>query len=74
MPIAKASVVLPGIARPVELYTLQQSDGIRARILTLGGAVMSLEVPDRDGRLADIVLGFDDAGATIWPTRRFWGR
>ena len=39
MPIDKASVVLPGIADPVELYTLQQSDGIRARILTLGGAV-----------------------------------
>ena len=60
MPIDKASVVLPGIAQPVELYTLQQSDGIRARILTLGGAVMTLEVPDRDGRLADIVLGFDE--------------
>lgn len=60
MPIDKAGVVLPGIAQPIELYTLQQSDGIRARILTLGGAVMTLEVPDRDGRLADIVLGFDE--------------
>ena len=31
------------------------------RILTLGGAVMTLEVPDRDGRPVDVVLGFDDA-------------
>src|SRR6476646_3833499 len=60
MPIDKASVVLPGITRPVDLYTLQQPDGIRARILTLGGAVMTLEVPDRDGRLVDVVLGFDE--------------
>ena len=60
MPIDKASVVLPGITHPVDLYTLQQPDGIRARILTLGGALMTLEVPDRDGRLVDVVLGFDE--------------
>src|SRR5262249_18971361 len=47
------------------LYTLQQPDGIRARILTLGGAVMTLEVPDRDGRLVDVVLGFDDAAGYL---------
>src|SRR5215831_14925256 len=64
MPIGKAGVELPGIPEPVAIYTLQQSGadgGLRARILTLGGAVMTLEVPDRDGRLVDVVLGFDDA-------------
>jgi len=60
MPIDKATVALPGITRPVDLYTLQQPDGIRARILTLGGAVMTLEVPDGDGRAVDVVLGFDE--------------
>src|SRR4051812_19703044 len=60
MPIDKASVVLPGITHPVDLYTLQQPDGMRARILTLGGAVMTLEVPDRGGRPVDVVLGFDE--------------
>jgi aldose 1-epimerase len=65
MPIDKASVVLPGITHPVDLYTLQQPDGIRARILTLGGAVMTLEVPDRDGRLVDVVLGFDEPAAYL---------
>jgi aldose 1-epimerase len=59
MPIDKASVPIAGIAHPVDLYTLQQPDGIRARILTLGGAVMTLEVPGRDG-LVDVVLGFDE--------------
>jgi aldose 1-epimerase len=60
MPIDKSNVVLPGITQPVDLYTLQQPGGIRARILTLGGAVMSLEVPDRGGRLVDVVLGFEE--------------
>jgi aldose 1-epimerase len=60
MPIDKATLTLPGLAHPVELYTLQQTAGLRARILTLGGAVMTLEVPDSAGRLADVVLGFDE--------------
>jgi len=60
MPIDKATVALPGIEQPVDLYTLDQPDGIRARILTLGGAVMTLEVPDGDGRAVDVVLGYDE--------------
>ena len=60
MPVDKSHVVLPGITQPVELYTLHQPEGMRARILTHGGAVMTLEVPDRDGRLVDVVLGFDE--------------
>jgi aldose 1-epimerase len=43
----------------VEIFTL--SDGaFAARIATYGGIVVSLEVPDRSGKLADVVLGFDD--------------
>jgi len=60
MPIDKATVTLPGITQPVDLYTLDQPDGLRARILTLGGAVMTLEVPDGDGAPVDVVLGFDE--------------
>src|SRR5262245_10372980 len=65
MTIDKATVTPAGIPHPVDLYTLQQPDGIRARILTLGGAVMTLEVPDRDGHLVDVVLGFDDASGYL---------
>jgi aldose 1-epimerase len=60
MPIDKATVTLPRIAHPVEVYTLQHRDGLCARILTLGGAVMTLEVPDGAGRPVDVVLGFDE--------------
>ena len=45
--------------RAVELYTLSNSNGLRARIASYGGTLVSLEVPDRSGVCADIVLGFD---------------
>jgi aldose 1-epimerase len=44
---------------PVEIFTL--SDGAyEARIATYGGIVVSLKVPDRNGKPADVVLGFDN--------------
>ncbi len=43
----------------VELYTLKNLKGIEARVITYGGIIVSLKVPDRDGKLADVVLGFD---------------
>jgi aldose 1-epimerase len=45
----------------VTRYTLTNSDGARASFMPLGAAVLSLEAPDRDGRLTDLVLGFDSA-------------
>ena len=44
---------------PVERYVLG-SDALEVAILTYGGVVQSVHAPDRDGRRADVVLGFDD--------------
>jgi aldose 1-epimerase len=44
----------------VDLFTLTNAHGLRARIMTYGAILVSLEVPDRDGVLADVNLGFDD--------------
>lgn len=44
---------------PVERYTLTNSRGLAARIITLGGIITELHVPDRAGKLSDIALGFD---------------
>ena len=43
----------------VELFTLTNSKGMQADIMTYGGIVVSLKVPDRSGKAADVVLGFD---------------
>jgi len=48
---------------PVDLYTLTNANGnangAEAKISNYGGTVVSLVVPDRDGQLGDVVLGFD---------------
>ncbi|HEY5079267.1 MAG TPA: aldose epimerase family protein, partial [Opitutaceae bacterium] len=47
----------------VEEFTLTNRAGASASVLTLGGIVTSLRVPDREGRASDIVLGFDELGS-----------
>ena len=43
----------------LQLYTLRNSRGMEVRITNYGGIVMALTAPDRQGRFADVVLGFD---------------
>ncbi len=50
--------VLPD-GREVELYRLENSGGAYVNILTYGGTIQSICVPDRDGKLCDVALGFD---------------
>ena len=45
--------------QPVELYVLTNARGMQASITNYGGIITKLMVPDRDGKLADVVLGFD---------------
>ena len=56
---------------PVELYTLNNSFGLRARIMTYGAILVSLEVPDRSGSTADITLGYDSLGGYLEATPYF---
>ena len=49
----------------VKLYTLTNSNGLKARIMTYGATVVSLEVPDRNGKLDDITLGYDNLSGYI---------
>lgn len=43
----------------VDRYTLRNANGLKARLITYGATLIGLHVPDRDGKLDDIVLGFD---------------
>lgn len=45
--------------RKVKIYTLSNSEGMKARISEYGAILVSLEVPDRDGRIEDVTLGYD---------------
>ncbi len=46
--------------RAVELYTLSNASGMSVGIMTLGAAITSIQVPDREGVPDDVVLGFDN--------------
>ena len=43
---------------PVDIYTLKSGE-IEARVITYGGILQSLKIPDKAGKSADVVLGFD---------------
>ena len=46
---------------PVTAYTLENASGASATVLDLGATMVSLYVPDRDGKLTDVLLGYDSA-------------
>jgi aldose 1-epimerase len=51
--------------KAVDLYTLTNSKGLETRIMTYGGIVVSLKTPDRNGKMGDITLGYDDLAAYV---------
>ena len=42
-----------------QVFTLKNKNGLTMTVTNLGGKVMSLIVPDKNGKLADIILGYD---------------
>ncbi|GAA4999936.1 aldose epimerase family protein [Streptomyces siamensis] len=56
----------------VHRWTLERS-GVRVRILTYGGIVQSAEIPDRDGRTANVVLGFPDLAGYLAHPQPYFG-
>lgn len=43
----------------VEVYTLKNVNGLEMEVITYGGIIRTLRIPDRDGKLEDVVLGYD---------------
>jgi aldose 1-epimerase len=58
MPISRDTFGITNDAAAIERYTLVNTRGLEADIMTYGGIVTALRVPDRHGNLGDVVLGF----------------
>jgi len=43
----------------VKIYTLKNKNGVEARLMDYGATLVSLKLPDRNGKFEDVVLGFD---------------
>jgi len=54
----------------IQLFTLTNAHGLRASISTYGGTLTSLLVPDKDGKMSDIILGFDNVSGYLSPAFR----
>jgi aldose 1-epimerase len=44
----------------VDEYTLTNANGVEVKIITYGGIITSIRIPDRSGSFANVVLGFDN--------------
>ncbi|MCR6657620.1 MAG: galactose mutarotase [Opitutus sp.] len=70
VPMLSASSSKPGVTvsefgrmpdqRVVQLYTVTNANGLKMDVTNYGAIIVRLYVPDRDGKLDDIVLGFDE--------------
>ena len=46
--------------KPVKLYTLKNAAGMEVCVTNFGGRIVSIMVPDKNGEMKDVVLGFDN--------------
>ena len=60
--------------KPIEMATLKNSRGVEIQAINYGAIITSLKVPDRTGKLGDVVLGFDQpAGYWADPPPPYFG-
>ena len=64
-PILKEAFGQTKEGKSVEIYTLENSCGMKARITNYGGIVVSLTAPDKNGNMADVALGCDNLNGYI---------
>src|SRR5436309_1073209 len=58
---------------PVEAYTLKNKGGVTVKLMTLGATITEVNVPDRQGQLANVVFGFDDVAGYQSDRNQFFG-
>ena len=78
MSVVKEKFGTTKCGKEVSVYTLSNGNGVQAKIINYGANLISLLVPDKDGKVEDVVLGYDKLedyyvngsffGATIGPS------
>lgn len=57
--------------REVKIFTLTNENGLRARVTEYGAILVSMETPDKDGKLADLTHGYDTLEGWLTNTSYF---
>jgi aldose 1-epimerase len=58
---------------PVESYTLKNKNGVTVKLMSLGATVTEINVPDKKGNFANVVLGFDDVAGYQSDKNQYFG-
>ena len=59
--------------REVKIFTLTNKNGVTARVMEYGAILVSLEAPDRDGKIADVTHGFDSLDEWVKKNDPYFG-
>jgi aldose 1-epimerase len=70
--VSKASWGKTSDGKAVDIYTVSDQD-LTVRITTFGARIVSIETPDRSGKKADVVLGYDNVGGYEKDTSTYFG-
>ena len=70
--VTKAAFGTAPDGRAVDIYTLK-SDVMEARIMTYGARIVSIDTPDRDGKKADVVLGYNSLDGYVTGPNSYFG-
>ena len=73
MPINKEPFGKAPDGTPVEVYTLSNTGGMVAKVMTYGATLTELHVPDAKGQTADVVLGFDTLAEYASDKNQYFG-
>lgn len=58
---------------PVQIYTLKNDSGLTAKIMTRGATLVELHVPDKDGQIDDVILGWDNVAGYESEDNQYFG-
>lgn len=57
----------------VKVYEVSNPSGMKIRLSTRGATLIGVDVPDRDGKVADVVFGFDDIASYESDSNQYFG-
>lgn len=70
--VTKASFGTTPDGTAVDIYTLK-SDAVEARIMTYGARIVSIKTADKNGKIADVVLGYDSLAGYLADKKTYFG-
>ena len=60
MAVTKESFGQTADGQAVDAFIFENSSGVKVKVINYGATLVSVDAPDTDGKLVDVVLGFDD--------------